>query len=138
MIGYLGMIGGLLALVVRGELFSGSPVVLGLQAMAVLLFLWARFTLGRRSYHVIADPTDGGLVAHGPYRFVRHPIYASMCLFTASGIAAHGSLGSAGWGVLIVGSAVMRIVSEEILVSARYPEYAEYQRRTWCFIPFIH
>jgi protein-S-isoprenylcysteine O-methyltransferase Ste14 len=42
-----------------------------LQVLALLLFLWARITFGRRSYHVVADPTAGGLVTDGPYRFIR-------------------------------------------------------------------
>jgi protein-S-isoprenylcysteine O-methyltransferase Ste14 len=34
----------------------------------------ARVTFGGRSFHVGANPTEGGLVTKGPYRFVRHPI----------------------------------------------------------------
>ncbi len=60
-IGYFGMIGGILGLLILGSLFSFSPLVIALQASAVLLFLWARITFGWRSYHVVADPTEGGV-----------------------------------------------------------------------------
>src|SRR5678815_3541721 len=83
--GYLGMMGGLLSLLFLHALFSRSPIVIGLQIVALLLFLWSRITFGLRSYHVGANPTKGGLVTSGPYRFVRHPIYATFCLFTAAG-----------------------------------------------------
>src|SRR5258705_4346462 len=108
-IGYAGMISGLLGLLAMRTLFSSSPLVISLQVLALLLFLWARVTFGRRSYHVVADPTAGGLVTDGPYRYIRHPICAAFCLFTSAGVAAHYWSWSAGLcGGLILGSAVMR------------------------------
>jgi len=80
--GYLAMVGGLVALLAMRSLLSLSPLVILVQAAALLLFLWARVTFGRRSFHVRADPTEGGLVTAGPYRYIRHPIYSAMCLMT--------------------------------------------------------
>ena len=138
LIGYIGMMGGLLGLLVMRNLFSSSTLVICLQVVASLLFLWARVTFGRRSYHVVADPTQGGLVTSGPYRHIRHPIYAAICLFTWAGVAAHWSWSSALWGALILGSAVMRIYCEEPLVAARYPDYVQYKARTWRMIPYVY
>ena len=137
-IGYLGMIGGLLGLAVTGKLFSTSPFVTSLQGVALLLFLWARVTFGRRSYHVMAHPTEGGLVTNGPYRYIRHPIYSAICLFTWAGVGAHWSWGSALCGGLILGSTVVRIYCEEVLVEARYPEYSQYRATTWRMIPYVY
>src|SRR5258705_13765249 len=123
-IGYFGMIAGLLGLVAMRNLFSSSPLVISVQVVAFLLFLWARITFGRRSYHVVADPTQGGLVTGGPYRYIRHPIYAAFCLFTSAGVAAHLSWSTGLCAALVLGSAVIRICCEESLVVARYPEYA--------------
>src|SRR6266581_5812734 len=117
-IGYTGMIGALLGLLATRTLFSSSPLVISVQVLALVLFLWARVTFGRRSYHVVADPTEGGLVTGGPYRYIRHPIYAAMCLFTWAGVVAHWSWSSGLCGGLILGSAVMRIHCEEPLVAA--------------------
>ena len=138
LIGYIGMMGGLLGLLVMRNLFSSSTLVICLQGVASLLFLWARVTFGRRSYHVVADPTEGGLVTGGPYRYIRHPIYATFCLFAWAGVAAHWSWSSGLCGGLILGSAVMRIFCEEALVGARYPEYAQYKATTWRMIPYVY
>lgn len=138
LVGYVGMISGLLGLVIARMLFSLSPLVIATQALAFLLFVWARVTFGRRSYHVVADPTEGGLVTGGPYRYIRHPIYAAFCLFTLAGAAAHWSLIAGLCGALVLGSAVLRILCEESLVSARYPEYAQYAGTTWRMVPFIY
>ena len=137
-IGYLGMVGGLLGLLAMRSLFSSSALVIGVQVAAFLLFLWARVTFGRRSFHVVADPTAGGLVTVGPYRYLRHPIYSAMCLFACAGVAAHWSWSSGLYGLIILGSAVLRIHCEEALVAARYPEYAQYAARTWRMIPYVY
>ncbi|HWX21055.1 MAG TPA: isoprenylcysteine carboxylmethyltransferase family protein [Candidatus Binatia bacterium] len=137
-IGYFGMIGGGLGLLAMRSLFSPSPLVISLQVVAFLLFLWARVTFGWRSYHVVADPTEGGLVTGGPYRYVRHPIYAAMCLFTWAGVAGHWSWTTGLCGGLVLACAVMRISIEEALVAARYPEYAQYAATTWRMLPYVY
>ena len=137
-IGYLGMVGGLLGWLVTRNLFSSSALVIFLQVVALLLFLWARVTFGRRSYHVVADPTEGGLVTGGPYRYIRHPIYAAMCLLTLAGAAGHWSWRAGLCGGLVLASAVTRIICEETLVAARYPEYAQYAATTWRMIPYVY
>src|SRR6476661_7076108 len=104
-IGYTGMIGGLLGLLVSRNLFSSSVLVISLQILALGLLLWARVTFGRRSYHLGADPTAGGLVTGGPYRYIRHPIYAAMCAFTSAGVAGHWSWSSGLFGGLVLASA---------------------------------
>jgi len=137
-IGYIGMVGALLGLLASRTLFSSSLLVISVQVLALLLFLWARFTFGRRSFHVGANPTEGGLVTGGPYRYIRHPIYAALCLFTSAGVVAHWSWSAGLCGGLILGSAVLRILCEESLVAARYPEYAQYSATTWRMIPYVY
>jgi protein-S-isoprenylcysteine O-methyltransferase Ste14 len=137
-IGYIGMIGGLIGLLATRTLFSSSPLVISVELLALLLFLWARVTFGRRSFHVVADPTEGGLVTGGPYRHIRHPIYAAFCLFTSAGVVANWSWSAGLCGALVLGSAVLRIVCEESLVTARYPEYAQYSVTTWRMIPYVY
>ena len=137
-IGYTGMIGALLVLLATRSLFSSAPIVISAQVLALLLFLWARVTFGRRSYHVAADPTEGGLVTRGPYRCIRHPIYAAFCLFTSAGVAAHWSWTAGLCGGLALAGAVLRIFCEESLVTERYPEYALYKAKTWRMIPYVY
>jgi len=137
-VGYIGMAGGLIGLLVMQSLFSLSPLIISLQVVALMLFLWARITFGLRSYHVVANPTEGGLVTSGPYRYIRHPIYSAMCLFTLAGVAGHWSWNAGLCGVLVLASAVLRIYCEEILVAARYPEYAQYKATTWRLLPFVY
>src|SRR5581483_3232356 len=100
-IGYLGMIGGLLGLVVIRAAFSPSPWVIAIQVLALALAVWARLTFRSRSYHVAANPTEGGLVTSGPYHFIRHPLYSAIGVFTVAGVAAHWSWAAGAWGGLV-------------------------------------
>src|SRR3954462_15808877 len=94
-------------------------------------FFWARFTFGRRSFHVVADPTQGGLVTSVPDRYIRHRIYAALCLFTLAGLAGHRSWGMGLCGGRVLAAGLAGIFGEEALVAGRYPEYGQYAGRTW-------
>ncbi|HEY3566556.1 MAG TPA: isoprenylcysteine carboxylmethyltransferase family protein [Thermoanaerobaculia bacterium] len=119
------------------RLFGRGPVSIGLQAVAVLLMIWARVTFGMRSFHYAANPTEGGLVTTGPYRYMRHPIYAAILLFVWTGVAVNASPLSVALGLAATAMLALRIAFEERLVRRRYPEYDDYARRTKRVIPFI-
>jgi len=107
------------------------------QVVAILLMIWARMTFGHRSFHAVANPTEGGLVTTGPYHYLRHPIYAAVLWFVMSGAAAHLSLESILLALVLVAGAALRIYAEERLVVQRYPEYVAYAARTPRVIPFL-
>jgi protein-S-isoprenylcysteine O-methyltransferase Ste14 len=136
--GYIGMVGGLLGLLAMRSVFSSSPLIIFLQVAAFILFLWARVTFGRRSFHAVANPTEGGLVMDGPYRYIRHPIYTAMCLFSSAGAVGHWQWGAGLCAALILAFAILRIKCEEAMVTARYPEYAQYAATTWRMIPYVY
>lgn len=136
-LGLLLMVAGLMGLLTSRSLFSPLVAVIVAQVAAVVLLLWARVTFGMRSFHAGANPTEGGLVTTGPYRFVRHPIYTAVCLFAWAGAAAHPTAASAGWSALVFAGGWIRMKCEEKLVTRRYPEYRDYAARTRRMIPGI-
>jgi protein-S-isoprenylcysteine O-methyltransferase Ste14 len=73
----------------------------------------------------------------GPYRYIRHPIYAAVCLFTVAGAAAHWSWLAAALGALVIVGAMVRMRCEEVLLVARYPQYQDYSAKTWRMIPYV-
>lgn len=125
---------GLLAI---DALFSFSAIPIAVQCAAAALMLWARVTFGRRSFHATADPSSGGLVTTGPYRLIRHPIYTAACIFGWVGVMAHVSIAALALGGLLSIGALTRMLCEERLVAATYPEYREYARRTRRMIPYV-
>jgi protein-S-isoprenylcysteine O-methyltransferase Ste14 len=136
-VGFAVMVGALVGLFLRHGVLSPSAPVVVLQVLAVALMVWARRTFGRRSFHATASPTAGGLVTTGPYRWVRHPIYTAVCLFGWACWLGHPSWFSAGMAGLVTAGGVARMLAEERRVVVRYPEYAEYARRTKRAIPYL-
>ena len=124
-------------LVVRDSLFSPQPLVIGAEAVAAALMVWARWTFGYRSFHAAANPTVGGLTTTGPYRFIRHPIYTAVLLFGWAGVLAHWSPINALLGALLLIGAIARMLCEERMLIAVYPEYRAYAQATKRVVPYV-
>jgi protein-S-isoprenylcysteine O-methyltransferase Ste14 len=136
-VGLLMMVAALLGLFALRYMFSPALVVIALQVCAGALMLWARLTFGMRSLHAIAQPTSGGLVTRGPYRYIRHPIYTAVCLFVWPAAIAHASWAAVGLATLLTAGAIVRLRCEESLLVMQYPDYAAYAARTKRMIPFV-
>jgi len=131
------MVVAVLGLLATNSLLARAPAGIAVQVAALLLMVWARLTFGRRSFHASADPTPGGLVTTGPYRLIRHPIYTAASLFIWAGVLSNWSV-LAGWlGVLLLVGAIVRMLCEERLVVAAYPEYRDYARTTKRMVPYV-
>jgi protein-S-isoprenylcysteine O-methyltransferase Ste14 len=105
-----------------------------LQAVAilgVLLTIWSVVALW--SAFAIA-PADRGLRTGGPYRFIRHPMYAGQ-MITLAAILASG-VGLLSWLVALasLAGAIWRIRREEKMI-AGYETYAAKVR--WRLIPWV-
>jgi protein-S-isoprenylcysteine O-methyltransferase Ste14 len=121
----------------RRALLGTGPVTIGIQIAAVALMVWARVTFGTRSFHAAANPTAGGLVTNGPYRYIRHPIYAAVVYFLWAGVAAHLSAANAIVALVATAGLAVRMLAEEHLIACKYPEYAAYASRTRRVVPFV-
>lgn len=126
----LGLAGTLLPLTaIAPEGTPIAPIALcaGLMAAGFLLQLWAKLTL-RRSFGVVA--ANRGVKASGPYRLVRHPMYAGYAL-THIGFLLSGP---ALWNLAVYGAtlfiAIRRILAEErvLMQDAAYRALAEKTR----------
>lgn len=84
-------------------------------------------------------PTSSGeLIEHGPYRFVRHPIYSAGILVFAGVSLLLSPAALALTGVLAVVWALKSAVEERFL-RATYPAYAAYEERVrYRLAPFVY
>jgi protein-S-isoprenylcysteine O-methyltransferase Ste14 len=97
-------------------------------------------TLGKNWSDAPKLVEDQRMIASGPYRWIRHPIYAAFLLILGS-----LSLVSANWflgGLWIATTGldvVSRIRTEETMMLARFGEpYRDYLRRTGRLLPRVH
>lgn len=130
-------VGGLAFLVLRHKIISSHPAGIIVQVLAVGLMLWARVVFGRRSFRAGANPTEGGLVTHGPYRFLRHPIYAAIIYFVWAGVVSDPSTEAIAAAVVVALCLIIRMLLEEHFLIEKYPEYKEYSARAKRLIPFL-
>jgi protein-S-isoprenylcysteine O-methyltransferase Ste14 len=110
---------------------------LGLWAVGVIVLVWAARILGR--YMDVDGVTeDHQLVASGPYRFVRHPVYGSFTAIAAGLALVFRSSLLAGVAAVWLAAALWWAAAEEALLSS--PEglgdaYRAYSERTGRFLP---
>ena len=128
----------LLVLGFTGNLFSGNPLVIAGQLVGLALVIYARMTFGRQRFNISATPAEGPLVRNGPYRFIRHPMYAGVSLFLLVSVIGHLSLFTAAIGILVLIIIPWRIHLEETQLKLTYPEYAGYASGTKRLIPFVY
>jgi len=102
------------------------------------LFWWAINTSSRQPLSAVFSPDlPAHLVAHGPYRMIRHPFYCSYLLCWLAGWVATGRLWLAPT-VAVMLVIYMRAAAEEEKKFTRSPlaeAYRRYRARTGLFIP---
>jgi protein-S-isoprenylcysteine O-methyltransferase Ste14 len=114
---------------------SGIGLVLTAAGMALLV--WGRQTLGNNWSQVVSAKIGHELVTFGPYRYVRHPMYAGGLLACiGSAIAAGGAF------VLLLAILtplfLSRVRAEDELMTGQFPQaYPDYKKRTQALIPFV-
>lgn len=108
----------------------------GLGIVVVPLITWMFVSLGRNLTDTVAIRREHRLVTHGPYRWVRHPMYT----FSFLTVPAFALL-SANWFIALTGSlasillVVRTPIEETRMIEAFGDRYREYMRHTGRFIP---
>jgi protein-S-isoprenylcysteine O-methyltransferase Ste14 len=110
-----------------------------LGPLSVWLAWAAKNHLGKQWRYEAALNEEHELIKTGPYRWLRHPIYASILgMLLTTGAA------WSWWPMLVVGllffvaGTEIRVRAEEGLLAERFQaEFAEYKAKTWAYIPFL-
>jgi protein-S-isoprenylcysteine O-methyltransferase Ste14 len=111
-----------------------SGAVLGV--VAAMAELWTLRSLGPNLTDTVVTRQVHTLVTRGPYRWVRHPFYDCMALFTIS-----VALMMANWLVLALGAVTFALLAlrsrteEQKLLDRFGQPYRAYQARTGRFLP---
>lgn len=112
----------------------GAGLVLVLAGLA--LGGWGILSLRRWLTPSVVPPAEGELLVHGPYRYIRHPMYAGVTL----AVTGYGMLAGTWWSGVIAGLLALAYVdrkasAEERHLAARFPEYSGYRARVSKWVP---
>jgi protein-S-isoprenylcysteine O-methyltransferase Ste14 len=124
-----------IVLLERPPASTATVLVVAGEVLAVIAGAWmlaSTVALGR-CFGVL--PEARGLVTHGPYRFVRHPLYLGELNVFAGLVIAAPSLRNLVLAVFFVVGQTLRMGMEERELGAQFPEYRAYARRTRRLIP---
>ncbi|NUM45932.1 MAG: isoprenylcysteine carboxylmethyltransferase family protein [Anaerolineales bacterium] len=119
---------------------DGVRWVAGLVALFVCppLIVWAQNSLGNNVSTTVITRKEHQLITHGPYKWIRNPLYSFAALFFVS-----LAMVASSW-FLLVGIVLalilltLRLPKEEAGLIARFgDEYREYMKRTGRYLPKI-
>ena len=115
-----------------------QPLTAALAISGIAMGLWALFSMDRKTMNI--SPTlrsKARLIVKGPYRLLRHPMYAGLLMFGgAFAISVPSWFGFQLWVSLFV-VVYVKSAYEEDMLRRRFPEYAEYATRVKRFIPYL-
>ncbi|MBP7772990.1 MAG: isoprenylcysteine carboxylmethyltransferase family protein [Bacteroidia bacterium] len=127
----------LLAMIVHAP-YLPAGVWLYVFGLGVLLGLWAVIVIPPLYLRIHPEPaTDAMLIRRGPYRMIRHPMYAALLLVGISWASDHPSFSRWMLYIMLLLVLVTKIKLEERILSNRFAAYQEYQRSSWKLVPFI-
>ena len=124
-------------------MFTGPlwPTHWGLQGVMVMggvIGLWAFRSIGLGNIRAFPEiPQHGRLVVHGPYRWVRHPLYTSVLVITLAWMVEYPFPFRMMLWVALTMTLGVKLRYEEQLLLARFPSYDQYRKGTKRLIPFL-
>jgi protein-S-isoprenylcysteine O-methyltransferase Ste14 len=128
--------------IVRPHTLAVNPVAI--QIVGLVLFLtgvalavWARIYLASNWGMPMTRKEEPELVTTGPYRFVRHPIYAGLLLAILGSSLATNLYYLIALVVLGMYFVYSARVEERLMTSAFPAAYPSYRARTKMLIPFV-
>lgn len=128
-----------------GLIFITSPlmhlklwvILVILSGIALGLYAIQTIRLGNFNISPHVKP-NGKLIAHGPYRFVRHPMYTAILLTCWPLVLGHFSYLKLGFVVGLTLVLIAKLHIEEQYLTKAFAPYLEYTRTSKKLIPFIY
>jgi protein-S-isoprenylcysteine O-methyltransferase Ste14 len=131
--------GCLLGLLYTGPFITHKPLENCIEIFSLLLVIWALVAMSRSKVSVFPDLKQGAvLIAKGPYKFIRHPMYLAVILFSLSVVIDKPSSLRILIVILLIINLLIKIEFEEKILMKEFKEYGSYIKETRKLLPFIY
>lgn len=122
-----------------GPIIPRNIAILTGISIGVFTMFWALWTMRLNNLNMMPDLKHKSiLVTSGPYRVIRHPMYASVLLVTLMLVVNHLTLLRIGFWLVLLIDLHFKFFYEEKLLLKKYSEYMDYKKKTKRIIPFIY
>jgi protein-S-isoprenylcysteine O-methyltransferase Ste14 len=129
----------LAGILLTGPLLAPQPLLLVAEAAAVALGLWALLTMRLENVQVLPDPRQGAqLVRHGPYRWIRHPMYSALLLGTLVLVLAQPTALRWAFWIVLLADLLIKLHYEERLLLQHFAGYAVYMTSSKRLVPYLY
>ena len=108
-----------------------------LSMFGLALGVWAVSTMGRFPNISPCPKSDATLQTSGPYRLIRHPMYAALLLYCGALLIGDVNGTRLGLWLALFFVLAVKVYYEEQILHARFPEYETYSKRTKLIVPFV-
>ena len=127
-----------LLIVLIGNMHLGCLLCIILYVISSSLGIWATITMKIGNFNIVPDVKPNSiLVTESPYKFIRHPMYTSLLLFSLGMmLSAYSNFTLSIWLILLVVMFVKAKYEESLLIE-KFPDYEKYRANTKAFIPFV-
>lgn len=126
-------------IILSGPLLTQQSIFLLLESIGIILGFWSIVVMKLDNLRIPPVVyTNTKLRTMGPYKLTRHPMYTAVLLvcipLTVSEINGYRIIAC----MILVIDLWIKIEMEEKQLLKKFPEYAEYKRKTYKILPFLY
>lgn len=126
-------------LVIQTSWMNMNAWSLIIVALSGFLAIWSIVIMQLDNLRITPSPGEmARLVTKGPYKLIRHPMYASLILLSLPLVLSEFNLIKLLMGLLLALDLLIKLNYEEKLLKQKFPQYVEYCNNTKRLIPFIY
>lgn len=125
-------------ILLTGPILPGKWWSVLLMIAGGLTGLWAIWTIRLGNLSIMPYVKNGGkMVAKGPYRYVRHPMYTGLILVAWALVSNFYTPTRLIFATILTLALVIKLHLEETYLRKAFEPYADYSKQTKKLIPFI-
>ncbi|MCF8307521.1 MAG: isoprenylcysteine carboxylmethyltransferase family protein [Bacteroidales bacterium] len=130
--------GAIAAMALTGPWIASTWYLLIPEAAGLLLGLYAIYIMRPGNFNIRPSvKEDGKLVTHGPYRFIRHPMYTAIIFVLYPLLIEHFTYLRLSIMVVLTINLVVKQIFEEGLLKTHFNNYPDYMKSTNRMIPGV-